>query len=60
MSVFEIKDLCYKYERTDKFVLNNINYKFEKGKFYVITGRSGTGKTTLLSLMSGLERPISR
>ena len=57
MSIFEIKNLCYKYEGTDKLVLNNINYEFEKGKIYAITGRSGTGKTTLLSLMSGLDKP---
>ena len=55
MSIFELKDVCYNYE-DGKEVLKNINYTFEKSKVYAITGRSGTGKTTLLSLMSGLDK----
>lgn len=59
MSVFKIEDLEFSYDRGKTKVLKNINYEFEKGKFYAITGRSGTGKTTLLSLMSGLDTPSS-
>lgn len=59
MSVFKIEDLEFSYDGGKTKVLKNINYEFEKGKFYAITGRSGTGKTTLLSLMSGLDTPSS-
>lgn len=59
MSVFKIEDLEFSYDGVKTKVLKNINYEFEKGKFYAITGRSGTGKTTLLSLMSGLDTPSS-
>ncbi|MDD2376506.1 MAG: ABC transporter ATP-binding protein [Clostridia bacterium] len=59
MSVFKIEDLCYSYDNGKKLVLDNINYEFEKGKTYAIMGKSGTGKTTLLSLMSGLDVPKS-
>lgn len=55
MSIFELKDVCYNYE-DGKLVLKNLNYSFESSKVYAITGRSGTGKTTLLSLMSGLDK----
>lgn len=58
MCIFKLKDVCYNYE-DGKQVLNNINYEFDKSKVYAITGRSGTGKTTLLSLMSGLDNPKS-
>lgn len=59
MSVFKVEDVCYSYDQGKTKVLNNINYEFEKGKIYAIIGKSGTGKTTLLSLMSGLDKPQS-
>lgn len=38
-------------------VLKNINLKVEEGEFLVLLGFSGTGKTTLMNLMAGLEMP---
>lgn len=57
MSVFKIENLSFSYDGGKTIVINDINYEFEKGKTYAITGRSGTGKSTLLSLMAGLEKP---
>ena len=37
-----------------KQILEKLNYKFEKGKSYVILGRSGCGKSSLLKLIAGL------
>lgn len=37
--------------------LNNINYNFEKGKFYAIMGRSGSGKTTLINILGLVDNP---
>jgi putative ABC transport system ATP-binding protein len=56
--VLELKSVGYRYKdaKENDFVLKNINYAFEKGKMYAIRGKSGTGKTTLLSLISGLEK----
>lgn len=34
-------------------VLDNLNYKFEKGKIYTILGRNGSGKTTLFNCIAG-------
>ena len=38
-------------------VLRDINLKVEEGEFLVLLGFSGTGKTTLINLMAGLEMP---
>ena len=38
-------------------VLKNIDLKVEEGEFLVLLGFSGTGKTTLINLMAGLEMP---
>ena len=40
-------------------VLDNINIEFEQGKTYAITGASGSGKSTFLHLLGGLDEPTS-
>lgn len=38
-------------------LLQNINFDLERGQSLAITGRSGSGKTSLLSLLAGLDVP---
>ncbi len=56
--LLSIKNASYQYNDAEEgeYALKNVSFDFEKGKIYAIRGRSGTGKTTLLSLISGLER----
>ncbi|MGV2974337.1 ABC transporter ATP-binding protein [Roseibium alexandrii] len=59
MPFLEISGVSKSYgegaSRTD--VLDDINLKVEDGEFIAIVGFSGTGKTTLISLLAGLIEP---
>ena len=59
MAVLEFNNVSKSFgegtTRTD--VLKNIDLKVEEGEFLVLLGFSGTGKTTLINLMAGLEKP---
>ncbi|MCX6321163.1 MAG: ABC transporter ATP-binding protein [Bacteroidia bacterium] len=41
------------------FALTDINLEIPEGQYYVLLGRSGSGKTQLLELIAGLEYPDS-
>jgi len=55
MSLLCLEDVTYQYEGTTKTVLNGVKMDFEAGKLYGIMGKSGAGKSTILSLISGLD-----
>ena len=40
-------------------ILKNINFEIKKNESVAIIGESGSGKTSLLMLMSGLENPTN-
>ena len=56
MSVLSFSNLSDSYDKK-KNVFHNINAEMELGKIYAIFGTSGCGKTTLLSLLGGLDSP---
>ncbi|MDX1929953.1 MAG: ABC transporter ATP-binding protein [Pirellulaceae bacterium] len=59
MSLLELSGVSKSYGgRSDRtVVLNNINLSIDEGEFVAIVGYSGTGKTTLMSILSGLRQP---
>ena len=50
-------NLNYNVNGNDIRVLKNINFEIKKNERVAIIGESGSGKTSLLMLMSGLENP---
>lgn len=55
----ELRNVCFRYAETERFVLENVNLTVAAGKFVTIMGPSGGGKTTLLKIMLGLLEPTS-
>ena len=57
--IIEAESVSYvyqtKYQKTR--ALSGVNCSFERGRVYAITGKSGRGKSTLLSLLAGLDVP---
>lgn len=54
MISIDLKNITKKYGK--RTVLNNLNCAFTKGSNYLISGESGTGKTTLLNIINGYEK----
>lgn len=49
----ELKNLCYSYEEDAKLAIDNINMTINKGEKIGIVGKVGSGKTTLMNIISG-------
>lgn len=56
-AILKLDDVSYAYTKGGKKVLKNISHEFRAGTVHAITGPSGAGKTTMLSLISGLTNP---
>ena len=59
MKVLEACNLVKYYGKGENQVraVDNVSFKVKEGDFIAIVGPSGGGKSTLLNLLSGLDRP---
>lgn len=55
----EIKNLCFKYPKSKKYILEDLNLNIGEGDYVGIYGKSGSGKSTFVNLFSGLLTPES-
>ncbi len=55
--IIEFVNVSYRYPGREEYVLKNINVRINLGEKLSIVGRNGAGKTTFISLMTGLYKP---
>lgn len=59
MKYFKIENLSFKYDDGKEYIFENFSLEMDREEFILIKGRSGIGKSSLLKLISGLEKPIT-
>jgi iron(III) transport system ATP-binding protein len=54
----EINDLSFAYNKKEGNIIQNFKLEVEKGEIVALVGASGSGKSTVLRLIAGLEIPV--
>lgn len=54
--IINISNLKFKYTDTEKYIINNLDFKVNKGNFIGIAGPSGCGKSSLIKIIAKLEQ----
>jgi len=57
--MIRVEDLVKSYNKNRAPVIDHANLQVSKGEMVLLIGRSGCGKTTMLNLIAGLDRPSS-
>ncbi len=53
----ELSHVSFRYEQNSPWVLQNLSLKIRAGEYVAIVGRTGCGKSTLVRLLLGFEKP---
>src|SRR5437870_351033 len=56
LKMIELQNVSKRYAN-GYLALENVNFQLAKGDFAFLTGHSGAGKSTILKLLAGLEKP---
>ena len=56
-SKINFENVFFKYEASEKNVLDDVNLEFEGGKMTALVGHSGSGKSTILNLIPRFYQP---
>ncbi|GAA4460782.1 ABC transporter ATP-binding protein [Novipirellula rosea] len=61
MALLELRGVCKSFRKGDETItpLDDIDLDIQSGEFVSLMGPSGTGKSTLLNLVSGIDSPDS-
>lgn len=55
--ILEAKDIAFRYEKNGLDIVHHFNLQVKKQEFITIIGGNGTGKSTVLAILSGLQKP---
>jgi len=53
----EVQNLTFRYDEGGRNILDGINMKIRPGQYVAIVGKTGCGKSTLVRLLLGFEKP---
>ncbi|GAB3794382.1 ABC transporter ATP-binding protein [Virgibacillus kimchii] len=56
--LLELKEIDFQYDKGASPVLHNLSLKVNRGEWHAILGANGTGKSTLLKAIAGIEKPL--
>ena len=61
MALVELKNVCRSFWKGEETItpLDDVTLEIQEGDFVSLMGPSGTGKSTLLNLVAGIDRPDS-
>ena len=53
----EMSHITFRYDENTPYILNDLNLNIRSGEYVAIVGRTGCGKSTLVRLLLGFEKP---
>ena len=56
-TVVSLEDVWFKYEKNAPDIVKGLSLELRRGELFALLGGNGTGKTTTLSLIAGLQKP---
>ncbi|EEL44855.1 ABC transporter ATP-binding protein [Bacillus cereus Rock3-42] len=54
--ILSAEHISFQYEKNSPLILRDLTVSIEKGKWVALVGKNGTGKSTLLTLLAGLQK----
>jgi NHLM bacteriocin system ABC transporter ATP-binding protein len=54
---FEVNEVTFRYDPDGPIIIDALSFKVRRGEYVAIVGKTGSGKSTLMRLLLGFEKP---